>query len=605
MTITETDLTAADVAGDLEPLVDGRGGAGVDALLDEADAKARGSRRTAGVSPSSTPAGWPSSCGARRDRRLVGRAEPYAGLRFAVDTADPANGALIAKGRGASHRDRTSSCSSSSSGPRSTTTKVDALLADERLAFCRHHLASARRYRPHLLSEPEEVILTEKSVTASSAWVRLFAEPPRRSRSTSTATTVIARSRASRCSVARPRGAAQPRPRRSPRRSSRACAPARSSSTRCSPTRPSTTACASYPTWIASGTCQRGERRVGAGAGRRGAGPLRHPAALVPLKAQLLGLDQLADYDRMASVAAVDARVRLDEARTSCSTPTRRSRPSSPTVARRFFDESWIDAPVRPGKRPGAFCAYTVPIAPPVPAAQLDRRAGATCSRSPTSSATACTRTSPASRAIFHQTTPLTLAETASVFGETVTFGRLLEATTDPDGAARAARGEPRGPDRDGVPPDRDEPLRGPRAQPAVATRASCRSTQFDELWADTQTAMLGDSVEITDGLPHVVVVHPALHRHARIRLRVRVRAAARAVGVPRYEQQGDDFVPRYLELLAAGGSRSPEELGAIVGSTSPIPGSGTAGSTSSRSSSRRPKPRPRRRVGSDVARLT
>ena len=54
--------------------------------------------------------------------------------------------------------------------------RADELLADDGLAFCRHYLASARRYRPHLLTEPEERILADKSLTASSAWVRLFSE---------------------------------------------------------------------------------------------------------------------------------------------------------------------------------------------------------------------------------------------------------------------------------------------------------------------------------------------------------------------------------------------------------------------------------------------
>src|SRR6266446_4798269 len=48
--------------------------------------------------------------------------------------------------------------------------------ADERLAFARHHLRSERRYRPHLLTEPEEVVLTEKAMTGRSAFERLFEE---------------------------------------------------------------------------------------------------------------------------------------------------------------------------------------------------------------------------------------------------------------------------------------------------------------------------------------------------------------------------------------------------------------------------------------------
>src|SRR6202034_1013706 len=53
---------------------------------------------------------------------------------------------------------------------------ADALLAGDGLDFCRHNLRSARRYRPHLLTEPEEKILAEKSITSSSAWSRLVGE---------------------------------------------------------------------------------------------------------------------------------------------------------------------------------------------------------------------------------------------------------------------------------------------------------------------------------------------------------------------------------------------------------------------------------------------
>ena len=54
--------------------------------------------------------------------------------------------------------------------------RVDELLAVDRIEFARHHLRSARRYRDHLLSEPEERILTEKSVSGEAAWSRLFSE---------------------------------------------------------------------------------------------------------------------------------------------------------------------------------------------------------------------------------------------------------------------------------------------------------------------------------------------------------------------------------------------------------------------------------------------
>ena len=54
--------------------------------------------------------------------------------------------------------------------------RAEELLATEGLDFARHHLRSARRYRPHLLSEPEERIFSERALTGRTAWTRLFEE---------------------------------------------------------------------------------------------------------------------------------------------------------------------------------------------------------------------------------------------------------------------------------------------------------------------------------------------------------------------------------------------------------------------------------------------
>ena len=156
------------------------------------------------------------------------------------------------------------------------------------------------------------------------------------------------------------------------------------------------------------------------------------PQRWYSLKAQLLGLDRLADYDRMASVAAVDEEFGWSEARDLVLDAYASFSPQLADVAQRFFEESWIDAPVRPGKRPGAFCAYTVPSHHPYVllnwtsrrrdvltlAHELGHGLHAYLARE---------------QGVFHMSTPLTLAETASVFGETVTFGRLLAATPEPD----------------------------------------------------------------------------------------------------------------------------------------------------------------------------
>jgi oligoendopeptidase F len=101
---------------------------------------------------------------------------------------------------------------------------------------------------------------------------------------------------------------------------------------------------------------------------------------------------------------------------------------------------------------------------------------------------------------------------------------------------------------------------------------------RFGELWTQSQEEMLGDSVEVSEGyrswwsyIPHFIGTPGYVYAYAYGQLL--------ALSVyNRYEQQGKAFVPRYLELLEAGGSRSPEELGGIVGVDLADPGFWDAG---------------------------
>src|SRR5881227_2115193 len=107
---------------------------------------------------------------------LTGRAGTYAMLRFAVDTADPERGALLQRVQEHGTAIETKLLFFDLEWAALDDARADELLATDGLDFCRHHLRTLRRYRPHLLSEPEEKVLTEKSITGRSAWSRLFAE---------------------------------------------------------------------------------------------------------------------------------------------------------------------------------------------------------------------------------------------------------------------------------------------------------------------------------------------------------------------------------------------------------------------------------------------
>jgi oligoendopeptidase F len=175
--LTDADRTAADVAWDIEPLVDGRGDEGVDALLDDAEQRAdsvasyRGRIATLDAGELSTLMHELATIAA-----AVGTAGSSAGLRFSTDTPDPARGALLAR-----TAERATAISNELlfvdlEWAELTDEQVAPLLADPTLDFCKHHLEAMRRYRRHLLSEPEERVLADKATTGKSAWARLFSE---------------------------------------------------------------------------------------------------------------------------------------------------------------------------------------------------------------------------------------------------------------------------------------------------------------------------------------------------------------------------------------------------------------------------------------------
>ncbi len=107
---------------------------------------------------------------------LVGRAGNYASLRFAVDTVDPVNGALVARVQERATAIETKLLFFDLEWAALDDDRADELLAADGLDTSRHYLRTLRRYRPHLLTEPEEKIAAEKAQTGRDAWTRLFSE---------------------------------------------------------------------------------------------------------------------------------------------------------------------------------------------------------------------------------------------------------------------------------------------------------------------------------------------------------------------------------------------------------------------------------------------
>jgi oligoendopeptidase F len=294
------------------------------------------------------------------------------------------------------------------------------------------------------------------------------------------------------------------------------------------------------------------------------------------LKARMLGLDRLADYDRSAAVTDTEPTAAWAEGRALVLDSYESFSADLGKVARRFFDEPWIDAPVRPHKRGGAFCAYTVPDVHPYLMLNWTgrRRDVLTLAHELGHGVHAALA---ARQGLLHQHTPLTLAETASVFGETIVFGRLLESAESPESRlsllSESIEGSIATVFRQ-VAMHRFEDL----AHTARREEGELAVERLGDLWTTSQEEMFGDAVEVTAGyrswwsyIPHFVNTPGYVYAYAYGQLL--------ALSVyRRYRDEGESFVPRYLELLSAGGSKPPQELGRIVGVDLADPGFWDAG---------------------------
>ncbi|HXS44633.1 MAG TPA: M3 family oligoendopeptidase [Solirubrobacteraceae bacterium] len=569
MSAGATDLQ--DVAWDLEPLVDGGGPEGADRFLADADERAaRFAERHAGrVGELDGPGLAEAVAELEAIGELVGRAGSYAHLRFSVDTADPANGALLARVQEQATAVETKLVFFDLEWAALDDARVDELLAADGLDTARHYLRTIRRYRPHLLSEPEERLLSEKAVTGRDAWARLFSELTSAIKVELPDATGRAESVALDVALSRLLSADREVRRTSAEAVTAALAPGLRTRAYIFNTLLQDKAVddrlRSYPSWIAS-------RNLANEASDESVEALLEavrdsydlPRRWYRLKAELLGLDRLADYDRMAAVGGEDVEIAWPEATELVLASFQEFSPVVADTARSFFDERWIDAPVRPAKRGGAFCAYTVPsVHPYVMLNYTSRRRDVLTLAHELGHGVHAALARP--RGVLEQHTPLTLAETASVFGETLVFRRLLDAAQTPASRlsllAENIEGSIATVFRQAA-MNRFEDL----VHTARREDGELSVEGFGDLWQRSQEELLGDAVEITAGyrgwwsyVPHFIGTPGYVYAYAYGQL-----LALSVYG--RYLEEGEGFVDAYLEMLSAGGSRSPEELAAIAG---------------------------------------
>src|SRR3954468_15814240 len=553
---------------DLDPLVDGRAEDGVKDLMSEADELAgQFAERYQGKVGELDAGGLVEAMHAVvRLYELVDRAASYAYLRFSTNTADPERGALLQLVQERGTAIETKVLFFELEWAAVPEERAAELMAIDGLEFARHYLEKARRYRPHLLSEPEERVSAEKSVTGRSAWTRLFSE-------VTSAITVELPDEDGEASLEVALSKLQSPDRAVRKDAAEAITAGLAQGLRTRAyifntllhNKAVEDRLRNYPTWLSSrnlsneASDESVQALVDAVRARNDI-----PQRWYTLKARLLGVDRLADYDRVAAVTEDESAVPWQEARELVTDCYEGFSSELGTIVRRFFDDRHIDAPVRPGKRGGAFCASTVPEIPPYVMLNYTAKNqdvltlahelghgvhGALAAR----------------QGILQMSTPLTMAETASVFGEQIVFGRLLAMAETPEERlsllARSVEGAIATVFRQTA-MNRFEEL----AHTARRGEGELSVDRIGSLWGESQEELLGDSVEVTPGylswwsyVPHFMSTPGYVYAYAYGQL------LAMSV-YRRYEEEGDSFVPRYLELLAAGGSRAPEELARIAG---------------------------------------
>jgi oligoendopeptidase F len=492
----------------------------------------------------------------------------YAHLLHAARTDDPKHGALLSRTREQRTVINKHLIFFDLEWVKVEDAVVKPLLDAPKLAHYRHYLEQKRVWRPHYLSEPEEKILDEKAVTGRAAFVRLFDE------SVSAMRFPFEHAGRAESLTMQQINAKLYDPDRSVRQAAAAgWTKGLQDNARlltfvfnnlvldhhsdCTLRRFRTPITSRH---LANEISDEVVEALMTAAERHHGTVQRY----YRLKGRLLGLDPLYDYDRYAPLFPDMPRCDWPTARQTVQESYRAFSPRAGGVIDEFFDKHWIDAELRPGKRGGAFSSSGVPSAHPYILMNFTDRLRDVMTLA---HELGHGLHQYLSRGVGYLQcdTPLTTAETASVFGEMLTFQRLLEKYPDPkirlgmlcskieDGFATVFRQV--------VLTRFEQSLhRARREEGELATE------RINELWMEANRPMHGEAVRLSDGyawwwmyIGHFIHVPFYCYAYAFGELLV-------LALVQKYKQEGPAFVPKYLELLSAGGSEAPHVLLARLG---------------------------------------
>ena len=490
----------------------------------------------------------------------------YAHLLHSLDTGDAAAGRLLARVREAGAEIGRHLVFFDLELAALTDEQVAVLYADPEAARYRHAVEHERRYRPHQLSEVEERLLTDLSPVGRGAWTRMFEE-------------LVAAIRVRLDGEELPVDAALARlydPDRAVReRTSHAVSEALREGARTRAyifnvllqEKSIGDRLREYPSWISSrnlaneASDEAVQALVEAVTGRYDV-----VARYYGVKRRLLGLDELHEWDRYAPIEETSRTLDWDAAKGLVIDAYHRFSPTAGGHIETFFEKGWIDAPVLPGKQGGAFCAAAIPELHPYVLLNFTGRQRDVLTLAHELGHGLHDVLASERNHLFDFHPPLTLAETASVFGEALTFDSIMSQERDPavrlgllchqveDAFATIFRQIAMNRFEDAV-------------HTARRTQGELAPEQFGELWQTHMQAMFGTSLTLTDD-------HPVWWSYVGHFVRVPGYVYAYAFGnllayalYRGYRETGSaEFADAYLRFLALGGSRTPDEAVREVG---------------------------------------
>jgi oligoendopeptidase F len=489
----------------------------------------------------------------------MGRSYTYAYLHWVTDTSDSARGALLQKVKESYIAASQEIIFFDLEWARTDSERAKHLMQDDQLSRCRHYLELLLLRKDYMLSEPEEKVLSEMDIAGRSSWNRYFDETLSAARFDLDGESLTEQEVLSKL---------HEKDRELRRRAALSLTDGLQAEIR-TLTFVSNTLLADknvkdrmrgYPHWLSSRNLDNEvpdetvDALVQAVTSRYDL-----VSRYYSLKRQLLGLDEMYDYDRYAPIGESDRRYSWLEARQIVRGAYSEFHPDIGAIVTRFFDESWIDAPVAPGKRGGAFSHGAVPSAHPYVmmnytgrirdvqtlAHELGHGVHQFLSRE---------------QGILHADTPLTMAETASVFGEMLVFRRLMEAEEDPANRLAMLVGK-----IDDTMATVFRQVAMNRFEHAIHTErrlaGELSTDRFCDLWMSTQSDMFRRSITLSDHyrywwsyIPHFLHTPGYVYAYAFGELLVLALFSE-------YQKQGESFPDRYVQLLRAGGSDWPHVL--------------------------------------------